>query len=116
MMHAVRKHTDTPWVLLYIERWLKAPAQGEDGTPLARDRGTPQGGVISPLLANIFLHHVFDQWISRELPGCPLERYRPLVATTGRCVPVPRIGTLTLAITWLGLLPWPLPGPRSDRF
>ena len=75
MMQAVRKHTDCPWVLLYIERWLKAPAEIEDGTLLARDRGTPQGGVISPLLANIFLHHVFDMWISREYPGCPFERY-----------------------------------------
>jgi RNA-directed DNA polymerase len=75
MMHAVRKHTDCAWVLLYIERWLKAPAEIEDGTLLARDRGTPQGGVISPLLANIFLHHVFDMWISREYPGCRFERY-----------------------------------------
>ena len=75
MMHAVRKHTDCPWVLLYIERWLKAPVEAEDGTLIARDRGTPQGGVISPLLANIFLHHVFDTWISREHPGCPFERY-----------------------------------------
>ena len=75
MMHAVRKHTDCPWVLLYTERWLKAPAEIEDGTLLARDRGTPQGGVISPLLANIFLHHVFDTWMNREYPGCPFERY-----------------------------------------
>ena len=75
MMHAVRKHTDTTWVLPYIERWLKAPAQAEDGTLIARDRGTPQGGVIWPLLANIFLHHVFDRWMGREHPGCPFERY-----------------------------------------
>ena len=75
MMHAVRKHTDCPWVLLYIERWLKAPAEAEDGTLIARDRGTPQGGVISPLLANIFLHHVFDKWMSGEFPACPFERY-----------------------------------------
>jgi RNA-directed DNA polymerase len=75
MMHAVRKHTDCPWVLLYIERWLKASVATEDGAITARDRGTPQGGVISPLLANIFLHHVFDQWISAEYPGCPFERY-----------------------------------------
>jgi RNA-directed DNA polymerase len=68
MMHAVRKHTDSPWVLLYIERWLKAPAEAEGGAPIARDRGTP-------LLANIFLHHVFDMWMSREHPGCPFERY-----------------------------------------
>jgi RNA-directed DNA polymerase len=75
MMHAVRKHTDCPWMLLYIERWLKAPVEAEDGTLIARDRGTPQGGVISPLLANIFLHHVFDMWMSRKYPGCPFERY-----------------------------------------
>lgn len=75
MMHAVRKHTDSRWMLLYIERWLKAPAEAEDGSIIARDRGTPQGGVISPLLANIFLHHVFDEWMSREHPGCPFERY-----------------------------------------
>jgi RNA-directed DNA polymerase len=75
MMHAVCKHTDSRWMLLYIERWLKAPVEAEDGSIKARDRGTPQGGVISPLLANIFLHHVFDEWISREHPGCPFERY-----------------------------------------
>jgi RNA-directed DNA polymerase len=75
MMHAVRKHTDCPWVLLYIERWLKAPAEADDGTPVPRARGTPQGGVISPLLANIFLHHAFDTWMSHEYPGCPFERY-----------------------------------------
>jgi RNA-directed DNA polymerase len=75
MMHAVRKHTDNPWVLLYIERWLKAPLGDDDGSIHARDRGTPQGGVISPLLANIFLHHVFDEWMSGEHPDCPFERY-----------------------------------------
>jgi RNA-directed DNA polymerase len=75
MMHAVRKHTDCKWVLMYIERWLKAPAETEDGTRITRDRGTPQGGVISPLLANIYLHHVFDEWMKREHPNCPFERY-----------------------------------------
>jgi RNA-directed DNA polymerase len=75
MMHAVRKHTDSPWMRLYIERWLKAPALLEDGTLLPRDQGTPQGGVVSPLLANIFLHHVFDQWMAENYPGCPFERY-----------------------------------------
>jgi RNA-directed DNA polymerase len=70
MMHAVRKHTDCPWVLLYIERWLKAPAEAEDGTRMASNRGTPQGGVVSPLLANIFLHHVLDTWMAREF-GLP---------------------------------------------
>jgi len=75
MMHAVRKHTDCKWVLLYVERWLKAPAEADDGTRTPRKKGTPQGGVASPLLANIFLHHVFDMWLSREFPGCPFERY-----------------------------------------
>jgi len=75
MMHAIRKHTDCKWVLLYVERWLKAPVQLDDGTRMPRERGTPQGGVASPLLANIFLHHVFDMWITREFPGCPFERY-----------------------------------------
>jgi len=75
MMRAVRKHTDCKWVLLYVERWLKAPVELEDGTRMPRERGTPQGGVASPLLANIFLHHVFDMWMARELPGCPFERY-----------------------------------------
>ena len=60
LMQAVRKHTDCKWVLLYIERWLKAPAQLEDGSLIHRDKGTPQGGVISPLLANLFLHYAFD--------------------------------------------------------
>lgn len=75
MMHAVRKHTDSKWVLLYVERWLKAPAESDGGTRTPRERGTPQGGVASPLLANIFLHHVFDKWMAREFPGCPFERY-----------------------------------------
>lgn len=58
-----------------MERWLKTPTQHEDGTVLARDRGTPQGSAISPVLANIFLHHAFDTWMARELPGAPFERY-----------------------------------------
>ena len=75
MMHAVRKHTDCPWVLLYVERWLKAPVETDEGVRLPRDRATPQGGVASPLLANIFLHHVFDMWMAQAFPGCPFERY-----------------------------------------
>ncbi len=75
MLKAVRHHTDCPWVLLYVERWLKAPVQMEDGTVVARTTGTPQGGVISPLLANLFLHHAFDMWMAREFPHVPFERY-----------------------------------------
>lgn len=75
MMHAVRKHTTDRWMLLYIERWMKASGQKEDGTIVVRDKGTPQGGVVSPLLANIFLHHVFDKWMEENYPSCPFERY-----------------------------------------
>jgi group II intron reverse transcriptase/maturase len=75
LLKAVRKHTDCPWVLLYIERWLKAPAMRDDGMLVPRDRGTPQGGVISPLLANLFLHYAFDIWLKRGFPGVPFERY-----------------------------------------
>lgn len=57
LMRAVRKHTGCPWVLLYIERWLKAPVQMKDGSLVAREKGTPQGGVVSPVLANLFLHY-----------------------------------------------------------
>ena len=75
MLRAVRTHTDCPWVLLYIERWLKAPAQLENGTLESRDKGTPQGGVVSPLLANLFLHYAFDEWMRRNHPTVPFERY-----------------------------------------
>jgi RNA-directed DNA polymerase len=75
LMAAVRKHTDCRWALLYIERWLKAPVQLGDGSLVERERGTPQGGVISPLLANLFLHYVFDAWMRRKCPGIPFERY-----------------------------------------
>ncbi len=75
LMRAVRKHTDCPWVLLYIARWLTAPMQMEDGSLVARERGTPQGGVISPLLANLFLHYAFDMWMRRNHPDIPFERY-----------------------------------------
>ena len=75
LMRAVRKHTDCPWVLLYLERWLRAPVQMADGSLIDRERGTPQGGVVSPLLANLFLHYAFDMWMGRNHPGVPFERY-----------------------------------------
>ena len=75
MMRAVKKHTDCHWVILYIERWLKADVLMPDGTLESRNRGTPQGGVISPLLANLFLHYAFDQWMARNHPTIPFERY-----------------------------------------
>jgi len=75
LMRAVRRHTDCKWILLYIERWLKALAQLEDGSLVDRDSGTPQGSVISPLLANLFLHYAFDEWMRRNYPRIPFERY-----------------------------------------
>lgn len=75
MLHAVKKHTASKWMLLYIERWLKAPAQLENGSLVERKMGTPQGGVISPLLANIFLHHAFDEWMRLDHPSIRFARY-----------------------------------------
>ena len=75
VMKAVRKHTEEKWILLYVERWLKAPAQLADGTQVNREKGTPQGGVISPLLANLFMHYAFDEWMKRDRPNNPFERY-----------------------------------------
>ena len=75
VMRGVRIYTTCRWMLLYIERWLKAPALGEDGTLKERHKGTPQGGVISPLLANIFLHLVFDRWMTKKHPDAVFERY-----------------------------------------
>jgi RNA-directed DNA polymerase len=75
LLRAVAHHTDERWVLLYIERWLTAPMQMPDGTLVAREKGTPQGSPISPLLANLFMHYAFDRWMDREYPGSPFERY-----------------------------------------
>ncbi|MCK5255277.1 MAG: group II intron reverse transcriptase/maturase, partial [Deltaproteobacteria bacterium] len=75
MMRAVRKHTKCKWLLLYIERWLKAPNQLGDGSLVSRDKGTPQGSVISPLLSNLFLHYAYDEWMRRNNPNIPFERY-----------------------------------------
>jgi group II intron reverse transcriptase/maturase len=75
LLRAVRKHTDCAWVLLYIERWLKAPVQLEDGTLEPRTKGSPQGSVVSPLLANLFLHWTFDRWMAKRHPETPFERF-----------------------------------------
>jgi group II intron reverse transcriptase/maturase len=75
MLRAVQRHAKDKWVVLYIERWLKAPVQLPDGSRQQRDRGTPQGGVISPLLANLFLHYAFDAWMQRRHPEVAFERY-----------------------------------------
>jgi RNA-directed DNA polymerase len=75
MLKAVARHATQPWVMLYVERWLKAPMLRPDGALTRRTQGTPQGGPISPLIANIFLHYGFDTWMSREFPGVGFERF-----------------------------------------
>jgi RNA-directed DNA polymerase len=77
MLKAVAHHLthDQRWILLYVERWLKAPLRRQDGTLVNRERGTPQGSAISPLLANLFMHYAFDAWMAREFPGVRFERY-----------------------------------------
>ena len=75
LLRAVRRHTDCKWVLLYIERWLKAPVSMPDGTLMSREKGTPQGAVVSPILANLFLHYAFDRWMRENHPNIPFERY-----------------------------------------
>ena len=75
LMKAVRTHIKEDWILLYIERWLKAPFEMEDGTLVMRERGTPQGGVVSPILMNLFMHYTFDCWMQRTHSDCPFARY-----------------------------------------
>jgi RNA-directed DNA polymerase len=75
IVKAVEANTDQKWVVLYVKRWLKAPLQHPGGALEQRDRGTPQGSAISPLLANLFLHYAFDAWMAREFPGLPFERF-----------------------------------------
>jgi len=75
VVKAVAVHCSDPWVLLYVQRWLAAPLQLPDGSLRQRDRGTPQGSAISPVLANLFLHYAFDAWMAREHPAVRFERY-----------------------------------------
>ena len=75
VVKAVEAVTDCPWVLLYVKRWLAAPLQQPDGTLVERDKGTPQGSAASPILANLFMHFAFDNWMARRFPGCPFERF-----------------------------------------
>ena len=74
MIKAVEAVTDTPWALLYVRRWLAAPLMS--GTTLVeRDKGTPQGSAVSPVLANLFMHFAFDNWLAKKFPACPFEHY-----------------------------------------
>lgn len=75
VVKAVLAVTDSPWVLLYVKRWLAAPLQHVNGTLEQREKGTPQGSAVSPVLANLFMHFAFDSWMARNVAGCPFERY-----------------------------------------
>jgi RNA-directed DNA polymerase len=75
LLKALKKHTDSKWILLYIERWLTASMEMPDGTQVVRTKGTPQGGIVSPILSNLFMHYVFDAWMSRNHPYIPFVRY-----------------------------------------
>jgi group II intron reverse transcriptase/maturase len=75
VLKALETVSTTPWVLLYVKRWLAAPLQLTDGSLQPRDRGTPQGSAVSPVLANLFMHFAFDVWMARNFPDCPFERY-----------------------------------------
>lgn len=75
LMKAVRSHVREDWILLHIERWLTAPFETADGTRLPRARGVPQGGVVSPILMNLFMHYTFDRWMQRTYPQYPFARY-----------------------------------------
>jgi RNA-directed DNA polymerase len=75
VMRAVRFHTELKWLHLYTERWLRAPVKKEDGSLVERTKGSPQGSVISPLLANLYMHYAFDEWIRRNYPNIQFERY-----------------------------------------
>ena len=75
LLKAVDKHATAPWMKLYIQRWLTAPMEYSNGESITREQGTPQGGVISPVLANLFLHYAFDTWLSKYYPNNPWCRY-----------------------------------------
>ena len=96
IVKAVEANTDLPWVVLYVKRWLVAPLALPDGTVHERDRGTPQGSAVSPVLANLFLHYAFDAWMAREFPSIGFERYVDDVVV--HCVSESRARTVLAAI------------------
>jgi RNA-directed DNA polymerase len=75
LMKAIRRHTSERWVLLYIERWLKVPHEDKEGNRIERSQGVPQGSVIGPILANLFMHYAFDEWMKRNYGHIVFERY-----------------------------------------
>ena len=101
LIKAVEANTEDRCVLLYVRRWLAAPMVDPDGTSRDRDRGTPQGSAVSPVLANLFLHYAFDAWMAREFPAVRFERYVDDVvvhaATSGQAERLPSLSTLSEA-------------------
>lgn len=75
VMKAVKHHSNEKWIHLYIERWPKVSVESKDWVSEDKEKGIPQGGVINPLLANLFLHYGFDFWMNRAFPGVKFERY-----------------------------------------
>ena len=96
VVKAVAAHTTDLWVVLYVKRWLAAPLALPDGTLQQRDRGTPQGSAVSPVLANLFLHYAFDAWMAREYPSVQFERYADDVVV--HCVTEAQAKRLVVAI------------------
>jgi group II intron reverse transcriptase/maturase len=97
MVKAVEANTDLPWVVLYVKRWLAAPLALPDGSLQVRDRGTPQGSSVSPVIANLFLHYAFDMWLAREFPAVQFERY--VDDAVIHCVSQSRARTVLAALT-----------------
>jgi RNA-directed DNA polymerase len=105
VVKAVEAVTDARWVLLYVKRWLAAPLQYPDGMLVERDKGTPQGSAVSPVLANLFMHYAFDTWMARNFPGCPFERYADdgVVHCTSRKQAQHVLARITLRMNEVGL-------------
>src|SRR6266536_1973179 len=100
LMRAVKKHAKEQWMVLYIERWLEAPVQEKDGQLVPREKGTPQGGVISPLLANLFLHYAFDRWMTVKYPQNPFERFADDAIVHGRTEEEAQEIRAAIAVRW----------------
>ena len=96
VVKAVTAHTTDPWVVLYVKRWLAAPLALPNGSLQQRDRGTPQGSAVSPVLANLFLHYAFDAWMAREHPTVRFERYADDAVV--HCASKPQAERLVVAI------------------
>jgi len=115
LMRAVRKHAPEKWVVLYVERWLKAPAQNEHGQLTTREKGTPQGGVASPLLANLFLHYGFDAWMARKNQASPLSGMPMMLSCTAERRRKPKVCARRSSCGWLNA-DWSLTSRKPESF